>query len=656
VRRCAWLVVAGLLAVGACTAETGEPSGGSASPPEAEAPVSESPGQDDDQEAPAEEPEPEPEPCRHDDLPSSSPVLLTDRTPAQLGTELAVLTHRCADAVVLAPDDDAWVAAIAAAAAVHLDAPLLLVGPDVGEPDAVTDQLERLEAPAVLTIGLAADRLPAGLDGPRTPDDAANGADAGEEVGGEVGDEVGEEVGEAGDGTSGGRLGDVEVTHLTVDDGDVLALARSVADHLDLSTLIAVPDDDVRGRAAALARLDGEVGILPLPTDGTPLSQVANGLAPTGRLRVLSSDEGEAERLADRLLAVGLDAVVASSPLFRNGTSTTWVVDPSDEVTAAVTAATARGRGDALLPIDAADLRRGGDDAVRLQRTNPEQVVVTGEVTPGADWQLDVVLNAPELPGGGFTLFEDRRMVALYGSPETTVLGAMGEQPLDETIPRLLEVAEPYGADGMKVLPAFEMIATIASANAEDTGDYSRRTAIEVIRPWVDRAAEEDIYVILDLQPGRTDFLTQAKEYEELLLEPHVGLALDPEWRLEPNQVHLQQIGSVEAEEVQEVADWLAELTREHHLPEKLLILHQFRFSMLPDRDTIEPPPELAVVVHMDGQGPLSAKYETYDAITAGAEDRWLWGWKNFYDEDEPTATPEQVLELDPLPVFVSYQ
>ncbi len=32
------------------------------------------------------------------------------------------------------------------------------------------------------------------------------------------------------------------------------------------------------------------------------------------------------------------------------------------------------------------------------------------------------------------------------------------------------------------------------------------------------------------------------------------------------------------------------------------------------------------------------------------------WGWKNFYDEDSPMATPEQVLELSPNPVFVSFQ
>ena len=32
------------------------------------------------------------------------------------------------------------------------------------------------------------------------------------------------------------------------------------------------------------------------------------------------------------------------------------------------------------------------------------------------------------------------------------------------------------------------------------------------------------------------------------------------------------------------------------------------------------------------------------------------WGWKNFYDEDIPTPTAEQVLALSPYPAFVSYQ
>ena len=82
---------------------------------------------------------------------------------------------------------------------------------------------------------------------------------------------------------------------------------------------------------------------------------------------------------------------------------------------------------------------------------------------------------------------------------------------------------------------------------------------------------QNGVYVILDLQPGRTDFLTQAKRYEEFLRLPHVGLALDSEWRLEPNQVHLRQIGSVDAAEINTVVDWLAALVREDEPAAKVL-------------------------------------------------------------------------------------
>ena len=181
--------------------------------------------------------------------------------------------------------------------------------------------------------------------------------------------------------------------------------------------------------------------------------------------------------------------------------------------------------------------------------------------------------------------------------------------------------------------------------------------SLEILRPWIEVAGENGIYVILDLQPGRTDFLTQAKRYEEFLRLPHVGLALDSEWRLEPNQVHLRQIGSVDAAEINTVVDWLASLVREQNLPQKYLLLHQFRLDMITNRDQVKTPPELAVVIQMDGQGPLPTKYDTWNALTAGTEDAgFSWGWKNFYDEDTPRggATAEEVLDLDPVPVYVS--
>jgi hypothetical protein len=88
-----------------------------------------------------------------------------------------------------------------------------------------------------------------------------------------------------------------------------------------------------------------------------------------------------------------------------------------------------------------------------------------------------------------------------------------------------------------------------------------------------------------------------------------------------------------------------------------MLIVHQFRFDMIEGREQIELHPELATVIQMDGQGPLPTKYETFGALTGPADaDRFAWGWKNFYDEDSPMATAAQVLALDPLPVFVSFQ
>jgi hypothetical protein len=565
--------------------------------------------------------------CDRDQLADEPLIELTGGDPAELAAQVAAVTHACAPVVVLADAEDPWAASLAAPVARSLDAPLLL---DAGNDDALSSTLSSLDTEELVTVG------PVAASGqlPRTELESAR-TDPQEEP----------------------EASQAEPDRENLAPGsDRVALAVDVAEYLGTERFLALDEDDHDLRGAALARLEADVALLPLPM--ADLVAAAEQLPPGSRVEVLAGTATAAGQIADELIAAGIDADAAdvgNDPWPPAGADT-WLVDPTEGAITAVGAVAASGRDESLLPIHLDDPRSDRDRTTRIREAGAERHVVLGDLDDDARWKLDTVLDGQALPWGGFRLFEDERMVALYGSVEFEELGALGEQGLDATVDRLRTVTEPYAADGARVLPAFELITTIASASAEPTGDYSRRTPIELLRPWVARAAEEELYVILDLQPGRTDFLTQAKEYEELLLEPHVGLALDPEWRLEPDQVHLRQIGSVSAEEVQEVADWLAELTREHQLPEKLLVLHQFRFSMLPDRDTIVAPSELAVVVHMDGQGPLGAKYETYGALTTGAEDRWLWGWKNFYDEDLPTPTPEQVLDLDPLPVFVTYQ
>jgi hypothetical protein len=338
----------------------------------------------------------------------------------------------------------------------------------------------------------------------------------------------------------------------------------------------------------------------------------------------------------------------------------TLTVLARDEPQAAAAVATARAAGARVLVTGAHDPRSDPEVIAALADQPPTHTVGIGGGFGPVDRfreRLAVAATGVQLPGGGQVIFPGRRFVALYGHPGNAVLGALGEQGLAETVDRARRVAAEYESlVGEPVVPAFEIIATIASASAEPSGDYSRRTPPEELLPWIDAAGEAGIYVVLDLQPGRTDFLTQVKEYEKLLREPHVGLALDPEWRLAPGQRHMAQIGAVAADEVNQVIDWLADLTAHHRLPQKLLVLHQFALSMITDRSGITTDrDELAVMIHADGFGTRGQKLNTWKALHADAPDVW-WGWKNFYDEDRPTLTPAETVAVEPTPRFISYQ
>jgi hypothetical protein len=281
------------------------------------------------------------------------------------------------------------------------------------------------------------------------------------------------------------------------------------------------------------------------------------------------------------------------------------------------------------------------------------------QAEPALDWKIRSAKTGFQFPGGGQLLFGQRQYVALYGVPGTGVLGVLGEQDSTAAVQRARDMAALYQPLTDKtVVPMFEMMATVASATAGADGNYSAEIPIEELRPWIDEAAAAGLYVVIDLQPGRTDFLTQAQQYQPLLELPNVGLALDPEWRLQPDQVHLRQIGSVTAAEVNSVIQWLADLTSEKALPQKMLVLHQFQLRMIQDRPAIDMSrPEIGMVIHADGQGSQPAKQDTWNALRDGAPVGMAWGWKNFYDEDLPVLTPEQTMRnVSPVPDLVTYQ
>jgi|HubBroStandDraft_1064217.scaffolds.fasta_scaffold08648_4 hypothetical protein len=324
-------------------------------------------------------------------------------------------------------------------------------------------------------------------------------------------------------------------------------------------------------------------------------------------------------------------------------------------------AATARAVGAHVIVVPGYDPRADPGAIVALSAARPERVLAVGAgfgPVGRLASRLAVAETGVQLPGGGQVVFPMRRLVALYGNPGTPSLGALGEQDLSASIERARKNAAMYKKlSSVPVVPTFEIIATVAQASPGPDGSYSYETPVSVLRPWVRAATAARMYVILDLQPGRANLLTQAKVYEPLLKLPNVGLALDPEWKLQPGQVPLQQIGSVGIGEVNSVINWLARLTAQYRLPQKVLVLHQFRLSMIRDEQRLNTRhDDIAIVIHMDGQGTPQEKQETWDVITEAAPAGVFFGFKNFYTKDHPMLTPWQTMHRTPQPVMISYQ
>jgi len=274
------------------------------------------------------------------------------------------------------------------------------------------------------------------------------------------------------------------------------------------------------------------------------------------------------------------------------------------------------------------------------------------------DWQAATAATGDELPGGGQLVFDHTRYVALYGHPGTPSLGVLGEQGTEETIDLAADRAADY-ADLTEdtVVPTLEVIVTVAAGSAGSDGNYSTELPAEDFVPLIEAAAEAGQYVVLDFQPGRSSFLDQVRQYEELLAYPNVGVALDPEWRLTDDQVPLEQIGSVGIREVNQVVDYLADFTQENALPQKMLVLHQFRPSMIRHRADLDTSrSEVALLIHADGNGTPHDKRATWRNVRDDAPEGMHWGWKNFIDEDDPMLTPAQTYRIEPQPDYVSYQ
>ena len=251
-------------------------------------------------------------------------------------------------------------------------------------------------------------------------------------------------------------------------------------------------------------------------------------------------------------------------------------------------------------------------------------------------------------------IFPRRRLVALYGAPQLSksIIGLKSPGGAKKKLNKEVAKYEQKGDD--PVTGGFDLIATIATSSPGSSHLFRDRQRASVIQTYLDAARQVNGRLLLDIQPGRSTFLKEAKAFREWLSKPDVDLALDPEWNVGKKGKPGSTTGKVSAGNLNKVSDFLAGLVRSENLPQKVLVVHQFRKGSVRHRADIEQRgDDVAVTLNFDGIGGRKAKRAGY--VKLGAPQLFN-GFSLFYRLDKGLMSAEQVLGLEPPPNYVMYQ
>jgi hypothetical protein len=281
-----------------------------------------------------------------------------------------------------------------------------------------------------------------------------------------------------------------------------------------------------------------------------------------------------------------------------------------------------------------------------------------GTATPTSGKTSDRT-DAAALPRGGREVFPRYRLVGYAGLTGARTLGRLGTGPLDQRVGELERRAAGY-ANGREILPVLEVIATIVQGSPGRDGRYRIRITDKQIATYLKAAREHKALLLLNIQPGRSEFLPEAKSYERWLKLPDVGVALDPEWAMDPGQVPGRAYGHSTGAELDAVASYLAELVEEYDLPQKVMVYHQVARSVLRAESGLHPHSGVVLIKSVDGLGPPGPKINTYRHVNQTTPPFVHAGFKLFFTEDRRNhgrlMTPKEVLALKPRPEYVMYE
>ena len=263
------------------------------------------------------------------------------------------------------------------------------------------------------------------------------------------------------------------------------------------------------------------------------------------------------------------------------------------------------------------------------------------------------------LPRGGRDVFPRYRLVGYAGVTGASTLGRLGTGPLDQRVAEIERRAKPYAA-GREILPVVEVIATVVQGSPGRDGEYRVRLTDAQIAKYHKAARKHRAVMLLNLQPGRSEFITETKAFQKWLKEPDVGVALDPEWAMDRGQRPGGVYGHTTGAELDEVARYLSGLVKQYNLPEKVMVYHEVARSVVRKESDLKDHDGVVAIKSVDGLGHPGPKKNTYRVVNKTTPKFVHVGFKLFFTEDRRHGgrlmTPNEVLGLKPPPEYVMFE
>lgn len=294
----------------------------------------------------------------------------------------------------------------------------------------------------------------------------------------------------------------------------------------------------------------------------------------------------------------------------------------------------------------------------RLRAARPRRYLVAFFAAAGILAPLMTGMAPNDAAARQSPLIAGNQFVVYYGAPNAPMLGVLGTFPAaqDAAVSLAGETALVDSLNGDRgAKGAMDLIFGMVTADPGPDGIYVRYLDDGTTRQYIDRAAEHDEQVVLDMQIGRGTVLAEVKKLEPYLLKPNVHVAIDPEYAVGPDGIPIQDAGRISGDDINQAQQYLSELVTDHGLPPKLLVVHQYMDDTIQNAEAAKTYDGVDLVVNVDGIGAPDEKAHMYQHFAAQP-----WAHRRAYTvflkQDAHIPSEQELLAMQPAPDMILFQ